>query len=72
MSENHITPEHILMDLRQRSGLEADDKSIDEKLIALSPEEKLRMVVGWHLGDESWAGSFLDWAKACGMKIDET
>lgn len=38
---NHNYPEHIMETLRQRIGLEEDDKSQDEELQMLTPQEAL-------------------------------
>ncbi|MEW6343061.1 MAG: hypothetical protein AB1704_20560 [Pseudomonadota bacterium] len=65
----NTTPAHILTKLRQRSGLKADDASIDAELHALSPLQKLRAVAGWEIGDPAWADQFLTWAKGCGIEL---
>lgn len=63
--------ENLMKKIRQRSGLEENDTSHDEELNARSPRAKLHDIVGWELGDGSWADSFLYWAKECGYKIEE-
>ena len=45
MNQNY--PEYILEILRERRGLEEDDKSIDEELQEMSPEEAFDEVVEW-------------------------
>ncbi len=63
------TPEYIMNKIRQREGLEFNDKSQDDRLTAMSPKEKLRRVVGWELGDDNWTDTILQWAEACGFII---
>ena len=36
-----------------------------------SPSEKLRAACQWHLGDPSWAGTFIDWARQAGYVVEE-
>jgi hypothetical protein len=63
--------EHVMAIIRQRNGLDEDDTTQDEKLNAKSPKAKLCDIVGWELGDPSWADTFLYWAQECGYKIEE-
>lgn len=44
---NHNYPEHIMETLRQRIGLEDDDKSRDEELQMLTPQEALSECLEW-------------------------
>lgn len=46
---------HTMNALRGRRGLEDDDTSQDKKIMAMSPEEKVREVVAWELGSDGWA-----------------
>lgn len=64
------TPLHIMHILRRRRDLQPSDASRDAELEALSPMDKLRELAAWELGDPSWAGTFMDWAKACGIKVE--
>lgn len=68
---NKETPEYIMEAMRRRTGLNASDTSEDEKLLALSPREKLYKVCGWYFGDPSWVDNFLRWANDCGFEIRE-
>jgi hypothetical protein len=63
------TPENILKRLRQRKGFDENECWNDAELDRMSPMEKLREVAGWELGDPSWAGTFIQWAKDCGFEI---
>ena len=63
-------PEHIMKRLRGRAGLDENNKSRDERLQQQDPETALRNVVGWELGDASWATIILGWAKDCGYRIE--
>ena len=71
MPVGEMMPDYIMEILRQRSGLDATDTSEDERLLALSPQEKFDKVCGWNLGDPSWARLVLRWAKDCGFEIQE-
>lgn len=53
---NHNYPEHIMETLRQRIGLEEDDKSQDEELQMLTPQEALSECLEWEgiHGYTSW------------------
>lgn len=53
---NHNYPEHIMETLRQRIGLEDDDKSRDEELQMLTPQEALSECLEWEgiHGYTSW------------------
>lgn len=64
------TPEYIMQKLRKRRGLEPEDKTQDDLLRQMTPENKLREVCGWELGDKSWAGQFVSWARDCGYTIE--
>lgn len=66
---SNTAPIEILKVLRKRQDLDEGDTSADEELNALSPEEKFREVVTWHLGDAAWAGTILSWAAQCGVKL---
>lgn len=64
------TPNYLMRDIRQRLGLDENDTSRDTEIEAMTPEKKLRAVVGWHLGDEQWANDFINWAVALGVTIE--
>lgn len=53
---NHNYPEHIMETLRKRIGLEDDDKSRDEELQMLTPQEALSECLEWEgiHGYTSW------------------
>jgi len=57
--------------VRGRMGLEPDDESKDAMIAAMTPRERLCKVCGWHLGDESWAGTIIGWMKECGYTVKE-
>lgn len=40
--------EHILQDMRQAQGLEADDSSMDTYLLELSPSEQFELYCQWN------------------------
>ena len=61
------TPEHIKEMIINRIG-EVEEELIDSML----PISKLRCVCGLELGDASWADTLIDWARDCGMKIENT
>lgn len=70
-SSKTTTPEHILKKLRQREGLEADDRSRDDELNTMPPMSKLRALAAWELGSPDWADQFVTWAKQCGIQITD-
>lgn len=51
----------------------SDETALTEQEIkaieAMSPHDRLEEVIGWHLGDPSWAGAFVIWAQDCGMRV---
>jgi hypothetical protein len=55
--------------MRQRLGLAKDDAKRDAEIEAMTPEKRLELLCGWHLGDHGWAWTFLKWAKDAGYKI---
>lgn len=59
----------LLQAIRQRKWLGKDDTSRDAEIHGMSPENKLRALCGWHLGDPGRALTFLDWAHECGFTI---
>lgn len=65
------TPRYIISKLRQRRDLDSRDGSQDADIEAMSPMEKLREVTTWELGSPSWADTFLNWARDCGMEVNE-
>lgn len=65
------TPIHIRKRIRQRFELDENDDSQDATIDSMTPQEKIREVVAWELGDPEWADIIIQWAKDCGMKIDE-
>jgi len=56
-------------EMRERLGLKEDDTSRDKAIEAMEPESRLRLLAGWHLGDPSWAGRFIRWARTCGYEV---
>ena len=60
-----------IKDMRRRLGLNADDTSRDADLEAMSPNDRLRLLCGYHLGDPGWVDTFLAWARDAGFKIEE-
>jgi hypothetical protein len=70
MSKNKF-PDYIMSTLRQRWGVEPTDDSKDNRINDLTPRKALRDVCGWHLGDPTWADTFLKWADACGFEVIE-
>jgi hypothetical protein len=58
-------------DMRQRLGLEPNDESRDDYIKSKTPMQRLRMLCGWHLGDENWASNFVEWAKDAGFDVKE-
>lgn len=64
-------PQHIMRMLRKRASLDEKDTSHDAELEALSPRRALQQVIGWQIGDPTWADTFLGYAKDCGFRIEE-
>lgn len=63
--------ENILKMIRQRNGVDENDKSIDKEIMEMTPLQKLEDVCGWEFGYSSWATQLLEWAGDCGFKIEE-
>jgi len=61
----------FIQDMRQRLGLGPDDSSRDDDIEKMTPEQRLALLCGWHLGDPHWSRSFLSWARDAGFKITE-
>lgn len=61
------TPEYLMKRIRQRHGYEEKDTSHDAELQQMSPMNKLRAVVAWELGDESWADMVINAAATLGV-----
>lgn len=60
---------HYIGDMRQRLGLEPDDASHDAEIMQMAPARRLALLTGWHLGDPSWAQTFIAWAEDVGFEI---
>lgn len=58
-------------DMRQRLGLKPDDARRDDEIEKMTPEERLELICGWHLGYRGWSRTFLNWARDAGFKITE-
>ena len=58
-------------DMRQRLGLNADDASLDDHIEKMTPEERLELICGWHLGYPGWSRTILNWVRGAGFKITE-
>jgi len=69
--ENMKTPEYILKVLRKFASLDQSDKSQDDVLNALTPQEKLSNYVKWRLGHTNLARLFFEWAKDCGLTVKD-
>lgn len=61
-------PRYLMEKLRQKIGLEKDDTSLDDVILARRPEENLREVCAWEIGSPSWVGTFMSWAADLGIK----
>ena len=60
-----------ISDMRQRLGLGPDDASRDDDIEKMTPEQRLSLLCGWHLGYPGWSHTFLSWARDAGFKIPE-
>ena len=54
-------------ELRQHLGLDENDTSRDEYILSLPPFRRVRMLSGWTLGDEAWAGEMKSWCESQGI-----
>lgn len=57
--------------MRGNLGIDKTDPRKDNAIEAMTPEQRLGLICGWHLGDRSWARQFLDWARDCGFDVTE-
>lgn len=62
-------PRSMMIALRGRRGLEEDDTSQDEKIMAMSPESQVRQIVAWEFGDNTWADWFANVLRETGADI---
>ena len=62
-------PRSMMIALRGRRGLEKDDTSQDEKIMAMSPESQVRQIVAWEFGDNTWTGWFANVLRETGADI---
>jgi hypothetical protein len=42
----------------------------DDDIEKMTADEKFSEVIGWELGDSTWAAQLLEWAKDCGLEIN--
>lgn len=55
--------------MRGRLGLEKDDTSRDADIEKMSPERRLALIAGWHLGYSGWERTILSWVKDAGYEV---
>lgn len=63
------TRQDVVGTVRASLGDDEFDEKNDEHINGLSPISRLRLMLGYELGDREWAGVILGWAKACGIEI---
>lgn len=51
----------FLDEIKQRLEIELDDTSMDSEIENLSSLQRVRLIAGWELGDESWADTFKEY-----------
>lgn len=56
-------------EMRQRLGLDEDDKSRDAEIVAMTPIERVRLLAGWRLGSSEWADTFADLFQSQGLYL---
>tara|TARA_Y100000361_G_scaffold142146_1_gene147883 strand:- start:10 stop:228 length:219 start_codon:yes stop_codon:yes gene_type:complete len=62
--------EYTDLPLSQQEPLAERIGDIDQ-INNMTPQERVREVVGWHLGDPYWYNKFEDWLNASGLEIVE-
>lgn len=63
----HEIPERRLQPLRERLGLESDDKSRDKEIQDRRPMRNLEELFAWEFGDSGWAYQIVTWMKDLGI-----
>lgn len=61
-------PEYLMKPLRERLGLDENDKSRDSEISSRLPIDNLRELSAWEFGDPSWADWFVQRMQALGVK----
>lgn len=57
-------------DMRGRLGLEDGDNSKDSLLESMDAFNRVKLIVGWNLGDGEWAETFKYWCESQGLFIN--
>ncbi len=53
--------------MRQRLGLNPDDTAMDHEIENMGQFSRLRLIIGWKLGDPYWADYFKDYCESQGI-----
>jgi len=56
-------------EMRQRLGLDENDKSKDLEIEEMEPLERVALIAGYELGDSSWAHTFKEWCESQGLYL---
>ena len=56
-------------EMRQRLGLDPNNKSKDKFIESISPMRRVRLITGWYLGDGFWADSFKSYFWSQGLYL---
>ena len=55
--------------MRQRLGLDEKDTRKDDKIVAMTPMQRVRLIAGWYHGDESWADTWSGYFESQGLYL---
>lgn len=68
---NKLTIDEIgyLEEIRKRMGFNENDKSMDKDIEEMTPMERSRLVIGWYLGDGSWADTCKQYFESQGLYL---
>ena len=59
-----------LGEMRQRLGAEDEnDTRFDGELLKLSPYNRVKLIVGWELGDANWTDTIKYWFESQGLYL---
>jgi len=56
-------------EMRQRLGLDENDTSKDKYLEQMKPFDRVKLIIGWEFGDESWGDTFKEWCDSQGLYL---
>ena len=56
-----------ISEMRQRLGCKENETTDDDRILEMSPWNRVKLIVGWYLGDPGWADSFKGYCESQGV-----